>query len=336
MEGKFSSGFAPEGNDTLTAVPGIRVGHATDEEGRTGCTVILVPDEGAVAGADVRGGAPGTRETDLLQPGRLVERVNAVVLSGGSAFGLDAASGVMAYLDEQNAGFSVGAVKVPIVPAAVIFDLDVGDPRARPDAPMGYEACRGASSAPVPHGSVGAGTGATIGTMLGPGLASRGGLGSASLAVDTGGGEPLVVGALAVVNSFGDVVDPVSGTKLAGVRNPETGELMDTAEVWTAALALAGAGQAVGGPPGSNTTLAVVATNGAMDRAAAARVATMAHNGMARTIVPVHTEYDGDTVFALSTGDVPAPATFIGALAARAVSEAVVRAVRAAHQLPKG
>lgn len=333
----MKAAFSPADNDTLTAVPGIRVGHSTDEEGQTGCTVILVPDEGAVAGADVRGGAPGTRETDLLQPGRLVERVNGIVLSGGSAFGLDSASGVMAYLDEEDLGFSVGAVKVPIVPAAVIFDLDVGDPRARPDADMGYRACRAASAAPVEQGSVGAGTGATIGTMLGPGLAMKGGLGSSAVAIDLGAGEPLVVGALAVVNSFGDVVDPATGAKLAGVHNPETGELMDPADVWSTALQMArAAGGTEPAQPGGNTTLAVVATNGAMDRAAASRVATMAHNGLARSIVPVHTMYDGDTVFALSTGDVAAPATFIGALAARAVSEAVVKAVQAVHQIPRG
>lgn len=307
----------------ITQVPGVQVGHAGDDRGGTGCTVVLFPPEGAVTGVDVRGPAPGTRETDLLRPGARVDRIHAILLTGGSAFGLAAAGGVMAYLEEQGIGHYVGVARVPLVPAAVIFDLVVGDPAARPDAAMGYAACQAASAGPVAEGNVGAGTGATIGKLMGMGGIMKGGVGTASLVLDSG----VTVGALVVVNALGDVYHPELGVKLAGTRDPETGALLDTRDYVRR-------GVEPNPRAGLNTTLAVVATDARLDKAEACRVASMAHNGLARSIMPVHTMMDGDVVFAASTGEKEASPSTVGAAASQVVAAAVVRAVHAAVSLP--
>lgn len=306
-------------NATITAVPGTRVGHATDLLGLTGCTVLLC-EKGAVAGVDQRGGAPATRETDLLLPLHLVQKVHAVLLAGGSAFGLAAADGVMHYLEERGIGFNAGVAKVPIVPAATIFDLALGDPQARPDATMGYAACQAATDAPVEEGNVGAGTGASAGKVLGPGRAIKSGLGSAAVSL----GGDLAVGALVAVNPFGDVVDPQSGQILAGARKLRSDELADTLAVlksMAGKLTLHFA---------SNTLVGVVATNAHLTKEEINKVAQMAQDGIARTVRPAHTMLDGDTLFALSTGRKRADVNLIGACAAEVVAEAIVRAVKAA------
>jgi len=308
----------------LTAVKSLKVGHHTLSERPTGCTVV-VAEGGAVAGVDVRGGAPGTRETDLLDPVNTVERVHAIVLSGGSAFGLDAASGTMRWLEERGIGFDVSVAKVPIVPAAILFDLGLGDPKVRPGADCGYRAAQAASDGPVVEGNVGAGAGATVGKLGGPKRAMKGGLGSSSLVLSGG----LVVAALVVVNAVGDVVDPATGRVVAGVREPDGQGLAD-------ARRLIRSGQALAARPGENTTIAVVATNAPLTKAEATKVAQMAHDGLARAIAPVHLPVDGDTVFALSTGtwNGTASAGQVGALGAEAIADAVLRAVRAATGLP--
>ena len=313
-----------EAHLTITAVPGIRVGQATDLEGLTGCTVVLC-QEGAVAGVDQRGGAPGTRETDLLRPMHLVEKVNAVVLAGGSSFGLAAVDGVMRYLEEQGAGFDAGVARVPIVPAAILFDLDLGDPDARPDAAMGYAACQAAGAGPVAEGNVGAGAGASVGSILGPGCAMKGGLGSAAIAL----GDGLTVGAVVAVNAFGDVVDPLSGEILAGVRMPGGDALADTMAVM---CRMAGGGQGEGSRGwGANTVIGVVATNARLTKEEVNKVAQMAQDGIARAVRPAHTMFDGDTLFTLATGDEAADVNLVGAYAAEVVAEAIVRGVRAAE-----
>lgn len=304
---------------SITDVPGITVGHAHDLEGRTGCTVVLCGPEGAVAGVDVMGAAPGTRETDLLEPENLVERVHAVLLAGGSAFGLDAACGVMRFLEERGIGFDTGLARVPIVPAAVIYDLGVGAPSARPDSQMGYLACQNASSGPVEEGRVGAGAGASVGKLLGHALSSPGGIGTASAKLPNG----VTVGALVVVNAFGDIVDPESGQILAGALKPDRSGWLDTAR----ALAEA---PPVSFPSVENTTLVVVATDAALTKAQAKRIAAMSHDGMARAIRPVHTMFDGDVAFALSTGNLRADVTTIGTLAAELTARAIARVGRAA------
>lgn len=309
--------------DAITDVPGIRVGHVTDSEAMTGCTVVLCPERGAVGGVDQRGGAPGTRETDLLRPMHLVERVHAVLLAGGSAFGLDAAGGVVRWLEERGIGYNTGVAKVPIVPAAILFDLAVGRADVRPDAEMGYAACEAAGSGPVSEGSVGAGTGCTVGKILGPGRASRSGIGSAS--VDLGGG--LVVGALMAVNAFGDVVDPESGQLIAGARSLTSEEMPGTLNVLrglVGKIALRVAGQ-------SHTVIGVVATNAKLGKEEVNKVAQMAHDGLARTVRPAHTMLDGDTIFALATGRKRADVNLVGAYAAEVVSQAIVRGVQAAQ-----
>ncbi|NPA91724.1 MAG: P1 family peptidase [Chloroflexi bacterium] len=310
-------------NDTITAVPNLLVGHYTNVEGATGCTVVLTP-EGARAGVDVRGFAPGTRETDLLRPERMVQEVHAVLITGGSAFGLAAADGVMRWLAEHDYGFDTGFGRVPIVPAAVLFDLMIGDPKARPDAQAGYLACDAASRDPVPMGNVGAGTGATVGKLLGPRYMMKGGLGSASVKI----GRGITVGALVAVNALGDVVDPDTGKILAGARKPVVGGFLNTAQALRGNL-----GQTILNRMGQNTTLAVVATDARLTKAEVNALATMAHDGLARAIRPVHTLLDGDTVFALSTGDRKGNVTAIGAAAADVLAEAVVRAIRAATSL---
>jgi L-aminopeptidase/D-esterase-like protein len=319
-------GGAPSPAGSLTDVAGLRVGHFTHPRRPTGCTVVLA-EAGAVCGVDVRGGAPGTRETDLLDPLNSVQAVHAVLLTGGSAFGLDAASGVVRYLEEKGIGFPVGVGKVPIVPAAVLFDLGVGDWTIRPDADAGYAAARGAATGPVAEGSVGAGAGAAVGKVFGPAAAMKGGIGTASVRRSDG----VVVAALVAVNALGDVVDPQTGRVLAGARTGD-GKAMRNA---TEALL---AGETPGRPlPGQNTTIGVVATNVGLTKAEAAKVAQMAHDGLARAIRPVHTPWDGDTLFALSTGASTVAgegAMLVGVLAAEAVARAVVRAVRAASGLP--
>ena len=300
-------------NQTLTAIEGITVGHATNTAARTGCTVILCPS-GAMAGVDVRGAAPGTRETEALRSGRLVQKAHAVLLTGGSAFGLDAAGGVVEYLEAQNVGFPAGPVRVPIVPTAVIFDLSVGDEKVRPDRKMGYQACQNATDAPVEMGAIGAGTGATVGKA--PGVTpAPGGVGSACVRLDSG----LIVAAVTVVNALGNVVNPTTGEILAG--GTENGNLVDITE------RLLDASNIV---QGTNTTIGVVATNATLTPAEVNRVAEVAHDGMARAIRPVHTMFDGDTLFALATGaHTGSSVNTVGILAAEVVAEAIVNAVTA-------
>jgi L-aminopeptidase/D-esterase-like protein len=308
--------------NAITDVPFVRVGHATDPIGMTGCTVILCEGDGAVGGVDVRGAAPGTRETDLLRPGHLVERVNGILLTGGSAFGLAAADGVMTYLEEQRQGFNVMVTVVPIVPAAVVFDLLVGDPKARPTPAMGYQACQAAQRGPVAEGSVGVGIGCTVGKILGPFNAMRGGVGTASLQLPQG----LVVGALMAVNAFGDVIDPQTGQIVAGART-ETGAFLDTA-----AYLRAKGMDALRPFAPTNTVIGVVATNARLTKDQSNRVAAMAHDGLARAIRPAHTMVDGDTIFCLAAGEVMADVTLVGHAAAEVVAAAILRGVRTAQQ----
>lgn len=309
-------------NSTLTAVPGIRVGHQTDLEGATGCTVILCPAN-TVGGVDQRGGAPGTRETDLLRPMHLVQYVNAVTLSGGSAYGLSTADGVMRYLEEHDTGYRTNSgFVVPIVPAAIVMDLDVGAPGVRPDAAMGYAACVAATTEPVEQGNIGAGTGCRIGALFGNEFATKGGLGSAAVELDNG----LVIAALCVVNAVGDVLDE-HGQIIAGLRQPPDGKhFLGAMNVFRNMTRLTL-------PASSNTVIGVIATNAKLDKDGANKVAQMAHDGLARAVNPAHTVYDGDTLFALATGEIPADVTVVGAFAAEAVAEAVRNGVRAAKTL---
>ncbi|MGE5376624.1 MAG: P1 family peptidase [Bacteroidota bacterium] len=297
--------------NAITDVRGIEVGHAQDEEALTGCTVLLCR-ESAVCGVDVRGSAPGTRETDLLNPINLIEKVHAVLLTGGSAFGLDAAAGVMRYLEEQNIGYSMGPLKVPIVPAAVLFDLGIGRADVRPDSAMGYRATASASSDAPAEGNIGAGTGASVGKMRGMEYAMKAGIGTTS--VDLNG---LIIGALVAVNAIGDVMDPGSGAKIAGLQSGTTLEWMKNP----------GAESAVQ----SNTVIGAVATNAKLNKVQATKVAQMAQDGLAQAIRPAHTMFDGDTIFALATGEVDADVTIVGAFAADVMAQAIVRAVRMAE-----
>jgi L-aminopeptidase/D-esterase-like protein len=308
---------------SIDDIAGIQIGHAQDLVAATGCTVVLTTG-GATCGVDQRGGAPGTRETDLLRPMHLIAEVHAVLLTGGSAFGLAAADGVVRWLEERQIGFNVGIARVPIVPGAVLFDLDIGRADIRPDAEMGYAACQAAilgRKAP-PAGSVGAGTGATVGKILGPAARMKGGLGTSVIEVNPG----VFVGALMAVNCFGDVTDPTSGRILAGVRKLPDADFADTMQLLKEVKGdLTGA---------ESTVIGVVATNASLSKEAASKVAQMAHNGLARTIRPAHTMYDGDTIFALATGTVEAGDTnLIGAYAAEATARAVVNAVRSATAL---
>jgi L-aminopeptidase/D-esterase-like protein len=296
-------------NETLTAVAGLQVGHWTDTTLATGCTVVLCPP-GTVGGVDQRGGAPGTRETDLLRPMHLVNEVHAVVLSGGSAFGLSAADGVMRYLREQGVGFPTGSgVAVPIVPAAILYDLEIGKPEA-PNAEAGYAAASGATTDPVAIGNVGAGTGCTVGKLAGMTTATKGGLGSAAVTLDNG----LVVAALFAVNAVGDVVG-ADGAILAGLRDAETDGFVGTLAAMQAMSTQ---------PPVGNTVIGIVATNAVLSKENANKIAGMAHDGLARAVVPAHTMYDGDTIFSLATGDIEADVNLVGALAAE-VSAAAIR-----------
>jgi L-aminopeptidase/D-esterase-like protein len=305
--------------NNLCDVPGVLVGHATDHEGLTGCTAVLF-ERSAVVGVDVRGSSPGTRETDRLGPIGMVRDTHALLLTGGSAFGLAAADGIVKFLEEKGVGLDIGVAKIPLVSAAVIFDLMSGSPDARPDAAMGYEAAAAASDGDFDQGSVGAGTGATVGKMLGLESAMKGGLGSAS--VDLGDG--LVVGSLAVVNAVGDVRDE-RGEILAGPRRVD-GTLTDSEELMPQTVDRMRWGQ--------NTTLGIVATNARLTKPAATKVAQMAHDGLARAIYPVHTSVDGDVVFAAAAGEVETAPDIVGAWGARTMQEAILRAVRSAKGFP--
>ena len=308
-------------DSNLYTISGVRIGHASDLKGLTGCTVVLC-EGGAVCGVDIRGSAAGTRDLAPCLPGHVVERVHAIFLSGGSAFGLDAAAGVMEYLEARGVGFPAGKVRVPIVPGAVIFDLHLGSSKARPDRRMALRACRTANRKVV-EGSVGAGTGATVGKLFGIERATKGGVGFSSLELERG----VRVQALAVVNAFGDVVDPRTGKVLAGARlSPDSAEFAGTAESMFAGRARHGFGAA-------HTTLAVVVTNAALDKVQTTKAAQMAQDGLARAICPVHTQWDGDLVFALSLGRKQADVNTVGTAAAEATAEAIVRAVETAKGL---
>jgi L-aminopeptidase/D-esterase-like protein len=316
----------------LTAVSGIKVGHHTLTERPTGCTVILT-ETGAVASVDVRGGAPGTRETDLLNPVNHVQQVNAIVLAGGSAFGLDAATGVVRYLEERGFGYDAGVAKVPIVPAAILFDLPFGgNPKVRPTAECGYAAALAATDGPVQEGSIGAGAGATVGKMGGPTRSMKAGIGSASITMPDG----LVVAALVAVNAAGDIIDPATGKVVAGVRGTDGKGFADARTLLRSGAFAARRPPGGGRPPaaddaprpGQNTTIGVVATNAVLTKVEALKVAQMAHDGYARAISPVHTPADGDTIFAVATGTRTGEANvgLVGALAAEVMADAIVRA----------
>jgi L-aminopeptidase/D-esterase-like protein len=296
--------------NAITDVRGILVGHAQDQRALTGCTVVLCR-KGAVAGVDVRGGAPGTRETDLLNPVNIVEKVHAVVLAGGSSFGLEAATGVVRYLEEQKIGLDTRAAKIPIVPAAILYDLGLGQADVRPDAAMGYRAASSASSAAPAEGNVGAGTGASIGKMRGMKYASKSGIGTCS--IDING---VIIAAMVAVNAIGDVVDPKTGRIIAGIQ---TGSSLDSMKINQIRAAVK-----------SNTVIGVIATNAKLTKAGATKVAQMAQDGLAQSIRPAHTMFDGDTIFALATGEQDADISMVGAFAAEVMAEAIVRAVQLA------
>jgi L-aminopeptidase/D-esterase-like protein len=309
---------------SITEVPGVRVGHFTHPQRPTGCSVVLF-DDGAIGGVDVRGSAPGTRETDLLNPLNTVQEVNAILLSGGSAFGLDAATGVMRYLEERGKGYRVGRYTVPIVPAAILFDLSIGDGRIRPDAEAGYAACTNARKQ-VEQGNVGTGAGATVGKMFGSGFAMKSGLGTASIKVADSG---LIVAAIVAVNAVGDVLDHESGKILAGARTADgNGFRNSTATLIT--------GPHAHGQGGSNTTIGIIATNATLTKSEANKVAQMGHDGLARAISPVHTGMDGDTVFAAATGGLSSKSDVsrVGALGAEALARAIKQAVLCARSIP--
>jgi len=315
---------AEEAAGGITDVQGIRVGHFTDLRRPTGCTVLIF-DKGATAGVDVRGSAPGTRETDLLNPINTVQQVQAILLAGGSAYGLDAATGVVRYLEEHGLGFHVGSITVPIVPAAVLYDLGVGDPAIRPTAESGYQACKAATAGKVTEGNVGAGAGATVGKLFGAKLAMKSGLGTASIRI---AGTGIVVGAIVAVNAVGDVVDPKTGKIMAGARKPDGSGFLDS-------MAQLRARRQVELAIGQNSTIGVVATNVAFEKVQLTKIAQMAQDGFARTINPAHTLADGDTIFAVATGAIPAKANHgtIGSLAADVMAQAVLRAVKNARGL---
>lgn len=303
---------------SLTDVRGIEVGHATDEEALTGCTVVLCR-QGAVAGGVVRGLAPGTREMALLRPGTLVEKAHAILLAGGSAFGLAAADGVMRYLEERGVGFDAGVARVPIVPSAVLFDLGLGDASVRPDATLGYAACEASSDIESRQGNIGAGTGATVGKLMGMARAMKSGLGTASVHAGR-----LIVAALVAVNAFGDIIEPSSGEIIAGARTPKGDSFIDTSRALRSlavrnVMAL------------KNTVIGVIATNARLDVAQANVVASAAHDGLARVIRPAHTLYDGDTFFALATGQVHAHQVLVSDMAAEAMALAILNGVRSAE-----
>lgn len=305
----------------LTNIKGVEVGNAQDIEAATGCTVVIC-EEGATGGVDVRGGSPGTRETDLLKPENLVDKVHAIMLSGGSAFGLDAASGAMKYLEEKGIGFDVGVAKVPIVCSAVLFDLIIGNPNRRPDLEMGYKACIEATNKKCLSGTVGAGTGATVGKILGPERAMKGGLGSYAIQLGN-----LKVGALVAVNCLGDVIDSETGEILAGLLDEEGKEPIVTEKV------LFTDSDANRNVFSGNTTIGVIVTNGKFTKAEANKIASMAHDGYGRAIRPAHTLFDGDTIFTMATGEVEGDINVVGTLAANVMEKAIVNAIKSAKAL---
>jgi L-aminopeptidase/D-esterase-like protein len=311
-------------NNAITDVTGFQVGHAQDTKGATGCTVILCPP-GTVGGVDVRGSAAGTRQIDSLQPFHFVDEVHAVLLSGGSAFGLDAAGGVAQFLEEKSIGYQTSAGKVPIVPTAIIYDLGLGEGRVRPDKKMGFQACVNAQSGPVAEGSVGAGTGASIGKLFGIRNATKGGIGTTSL-ISPGG---VIVGALVVVNAFGDVVEPQNRKILAGARDPQNPDRF----IDSAAMIKKGASMPKWNAGFQNTTLGIIATNVRLSKRQIIKVAQMAQSGLVRTISPIHSTVDGDLVFALSAGEITEDVNTIGLMAEDAMAAAVVRAIQAADGL---
>jgi L-aminopeptidase/D-esterase-like protein len=312
-------------HDAITDVAGLTVGHFTYAARATGCSVLLCP-AGAVAGVDVRGGAPGTRETDLLAPGNLVDRVHAILLTGGSAFGLDAAGGVMRWLEERGHGYPIRNTRVPIVPAAVLFDLWQGDLSVRPDAAAGYAACEAATAGRPGQGNVGAGAGAVVGKLFGIERAMKGGIGSASIRV-----AGVTVAALVAVNATGDVIDPADGSVVAGARTAA-----DSRHLMHSMQALQRGELPRQLQAGMATTIGIVATDASLDKTQCRKLASMAHDGLARCINPIHTPHDGDTLFALATGSVSSSAnlTLIGALAAEVTARAVISAIHHAAGLP--
>ena len=315
--------------NAITDVPGISVGHAQNEQALTGCTVILCP-EGTTGGVDQRGGAPGTRETDLLHPLHLVNHVDAILLGGGSAYGLDAASGVMQYLEEQGRGIDTGPAKVPIVPAAILFDLAIGDAHIRPDKAMGYLACLNASTSPPDQGNFGAGTGATVGKILGPTQAMKSGIGTASMEIGNG----IVVAAIIAVNAFGDIILPEDGAIIAGARTLQKGPVkLGSGPVFADTMGIMKkmAGRAIlEFAARQNTIIGAVATNAKLNKEEINKVAQMAHNGLAAVVRPAHSMLDGDTIFSLATNKKKADVNIVGAYAAQVVSQAIINGVLAA------
>jgi len=306
---------------SITDIEGVKIGHAQDLAAATGCTVVI-GEAGLTAGVDVRGGAPGTRETDLLDPVNLVEQIHAIILAGGSAFGLDAASGVMQYLEEKKIGLDVFVTKVPIVCGAVLFDLTIGDHKVRPDKEMGYQACLNANDTECAEGCVGAGTGATVGKILGMERCMKSGLGT--YCIQTG---DLKIGAIVAVNCLGDVIDPKPGETLAGVLDENKKRFLNSEEIMIKEFS----GRKI--EFSGNTTIGVIVTNAKLKKSEANKVASMAHNGYGRTMRPAHTMFDGDTIFAVATGRVDTDVSVAGLLAARIMEQAVVRAVKRATPL---
>lgn len=304
--------------NNILDVKGIKVGQVEDKEGLTGCTVIICED-GGVCGVDVRGSAPGTRETDLLDPINMVQKVHAIVLSGGSAFGLESTCGVSRYLEEKEVGFDVGVAKVPIVTGAVLFDLGVGDPKCRPNIEMGYKACQMANDTEFKQGNYGAGCGATVGKIRGSEFCTKGGIGSYSIKLDNG----LVVSAIIAVNAFGDVYE--NGKVIAGVLNDDKTDFLNTYDLMKK-------GVNKGGFNIDNTTIGAVVTNAKLSKAECKKISQMAHNGFAKSIFPIHTPHDGDTIFTLATGEVEADITLLGSIASEVVEKSVISAIKNASK----
>lgn len=304
--------------NNILDVKGIKVGQVEDKEGLTGCTVIICED-GGVCGVDVRGSAPGTRETDLLDPINMVQKVHAIVLSGGSAFGLESTCGVSRYLEEKGIGFDVGVAKVPIVTGAVLFDLGVGDPKCRPNIEMGYKACQIANNTELKQGNYGAGCGATVGKIRGSEFCTKGGIGSYSIKLDNG----LVVSAIIAVNAFGDVYE--NGQVIAGVLNDDKTDFLNTYDLMKK-------GVNKGGFNIDNTTIGAVVTNAKLSKAKCKKISQMAHNGFAKSIFPIHTPHDGDTIFTLATGEVETDITLLGSIASEVVEKSVISAIKNASK----
>lgn len=305
--------------NNILDVNGIKVGQVEDKDGLTGCTVVIC-EKGVVCGVDVRGSAPGTRETDLLDPINMVEKVHAVVLSGGSAFGLESTCGVSKYLEEKNIGFDVGVAKVPIVTGAVLFDLAVGDPKCRPNIDMGYRACEVASDTTLNLGNFGAGCGATVGKVKGIEYCTKGGIGSYSMKLDNG----LVIAALVAVNAFGDVYE--NGQVIAGVLNDNKDSFLNTYELMKQ-------GVNKGGFNIDNTTIGIVATNAKLTKAQCKKVSQMSHNGYAKAIFPIHTPHDGDTIFTIATGEIETDITLLGSIATEVVEKSIISAIKNAKMI---